>query len=81
MEQEPTWILASKRFYGILITALSANSWVLSWLFGFDLDKETIGQLEASGAAIIENVGIVAGIVLTVIGSMSAKGGWKLFPK
>lgn len=77
---QPSWILTSKRFWGIIITALSTNLWVLNWILGIDIDKETLGQIETSGASIIEHLGTLAGIFLTVIGSMKAKGGWKLWP-
>lgn len=78
---EPSWILASKRFWGIIITGLSANLWVLNWIFGIDIDKETVGQIDASGQAIAEHIGILVGIALTIIGSAKAKGGWTIFPK
>lgn len=74
MQMQASWILTSKRFWGIAITAASTMVPLLSNYMGWDVDAEQVEQVGAAGAELISAVGMFVGLVLTFIGSMKAKG-------
>lgn len=69
-----TFILKSKRFWGIFITTVTAILPVVGVFFGWDIDPAIIVDFGEKGNILLSAIGGIVGVSLMIYGSMKAKG-------
>lgn len=77
---EPTFILKSKRFWGMFITTVTAVLPLASAYLGWEINPAVVVDFGEAVNNLITAFGGVIGIVLTFYGSTDAKGPMVLSP-
>ncbi len=79
--ESSSFFLKSKRFWGMFITAATAVLPAVGVFFGWDIKPGLIMDLGDAGNVLFGAVGGFIGLVLTLVGSMKAKGPMVLLPE
>ena len=71
---EASWVLTSKRVWGIGIATISTFVPILAQYMGWNVDASQVTEIGVAGADLIGALGAFFGLALAFYGSLKAKG-------